>query len=114
MKRKKKTNSEWPDMTSKARKQRGKHGWYMTDSWSLDTYLSRVIGEAVCYLALHDNGYPGTPEHPTAEEWASWLFERGNTLVSYAALEMHGDDGDYEAAVKALHELVDMWGHLWD
>ena len=38
---------------------RGKRGWAPSDTWNLDVYLARVIGESLNHLADSTYGWPG-------------------------------------------------------
>lgn len=38
---------------------RGRYGWAPEDTWSLDSYLARVMGSTLLHLGKYSHGYPG-------------------------------------------------------
>jgi hypothetical protein len=91
---------------------RGRHGWAPRDTWGLDGYLARVIGESVNHLADHTHGWPGDGSRwPLFEDWQKELHKNANDLLAYADGLYDVDPLDPEPA---LNRLASFWGHLWD
>ncbi len=107
---------------------RGKHGWAMNDAWDYDHYLARQISEVLEHLAEHGMGYPGCEPFDTAEKWNAHLRSIAKALRRYVEADdceqcyglPHKPDEHachfncYEDAVKAMHKLAVVLGHLWD
>jgi hypothetical protein len=88
---------------------RGRHGWAVSDTWNLDGYLARVMGESIHHLADHTHGWPGFAEQGF-EEWQAELHKHADALLAYEKAELHGDLDPRPT----LHRLADIWWHLWD
>jgi hypothetical protein len=89
---------------------RGRHGWAPRDTWGLDGYLARVIGESVNHLADHGHGWPADAQWPEMQDWQKELHKNANDLLAYA-------DASYDEPLDpepALTRLASYWGHLWD
>src|ERR1039458_10245127 len=110
---------------------RGRHGWSVPDTWSIDHYLDRIVPEMIDHLRQHSHGWPGSPM--TYEEWT----EDDGILDRIAqGFRAHGqwmnmdyvhDDEHYdlvihrpreEALQKTFNEgmklFVEYYSHLWD
>ncbi len=92
--------------------ERGRRGWSVQDTWSLDTYLARVMAESLAYLRVHAHGYPA---NITAEGWDAILTEMEGGFRRWTE---HFDDSDEEEAyrqVQASIQLMHEWfANLWD
>lgn len=107
---------------AKAFVHRGRYGWAPCDTWSLDRYLEDLLQGTLRHLAAHGHVHP-TDE--TAWTWSQKLVatadaiaecRRADENVEYKSIEeqMEWERVAYEAMQKKLHELVDVWGKLWD
>ncbi len=91
--------------------QRGRHGWAPRDTWNLDSYLARVIGETLPYLAAHSHGYPGN--YKSMEEWTATLLSLAGVFRAYARCDSFDEEwrapnaGDWDVLGK-------VWRDLWD
>ena len=94
---------------------RGWRGWAPNDTWSLDTYLDRVIMEAVEHLRKHHQGYP---HGLTDEGWDDVLHRisfLANRHLGMVEMDFKYTAEEYDATTKALFELLGKyWGNLWD
>lgn len=112
--------------TVQTRIQRMRRGWGDTDTWNMDVYLARVIGEQLAYLAKNSHGYPGTEEFPTPESWAEALTENSEYLLAYSSGQWNGPETEtfeeekarltklHEDAAKAMGWVAKHFSHLWD
>ena len=55
--------------------QRITKGFCDFDYWDLDTYLIRLMADAIKELADNTHGYPGNEEFPTYEHWKAYLYK---------------------------------------
>lgn len=106
--------------------QRMMRGWATQDCWSLDRYITQVLGESVAYLRDHNHSWPGEQnglEKP--EDWDALLTRISQPLLDY---KKHWDweDGqtvdqhwEHEKKVmadaqEALHLMAEWLPYLWD
>jgi len=105
---------------------RGRYGWAPCDTWSLDRYLEEVLEDSLRHLAANTHGYPGDT---TPKEWEAHLKDVADRISynHYCEDRLLFDEPDkdrkerwkieeeaHDEMIKALHRLVDRWGHLWD
>ena len=89
---------------------RAQKGWAPSDTWSLDHYWARVMGESLAHLADSAHSWPG--EHSgwaSIEDWRREMHEHAAVLKAYSQ--------DWEGQVNptpSLRRLVEIWGQLWD
>lgn len=97
---------------------RGRRGWAPSDTWNLDGYFSRVMGEALARFAESTHGWPGEEsEWPKFEDWQAEIRTQSKALLAYANEEFNWNGGWQERAeanAKAIARLSEYWGHLWD
>ena len=117
---------------------RGRDGWAPSDTWSLDTYLSSVLGGSLTYLAQHSQSapldYPTiSPAHsqeiPTNQEaWKHDLIRWATAFADYARddyYDLYGEEGEsirwsedeanrMQAVKTALIEMAPWFTFLWD
>lgn len=67
--------------------QRGRRGWADCDTWSLDHYLSRVVGESVHHLAEHSHGWPQSEKFPKYEDWQAHLHALADAYLHWNELD---------------------------
>lgn len=93
--------------------QRARHGWAVSDTWDLHTYLSKVIAGSVEHLRTHTHGHPCPI---TAEEWDDILRRVVAGFEPTANSEGDVDETDEITAKReeALHLLSQWFRHLWD
>lgn len=116
--------------------QRGRRGWSIPDTWSLDDYLAGVIGPSLRHLAHATHGWPGEGSRwKTYEDWRDYLVEIADAFDDYKRhweWEMEGYDskmsdeakrahfkwsaGRLENDVKIMARILepDVWPSLWD
>lgn len=112
---------------------RGRRGWAPSDTWGMDDYICRVIGEMTAHLKEHTHGHPcqgvtecwrSTPDNPREcncqERWNETLDKISGPLLAYRT---HWDEDTYkagqdqkiiEAAQDALRLLADHLPSMWD
>ncbi len=95
--------------------QRGFRGWADCDTWSLDTYLDKVIRDSVEYLRVNKHGYP---MDLTEEKWddilhrISFLADRHLGMIE---MDFEYTKKEYDETTKELFELLSKyWVNLWD
>lgn len=59
---------------------RANYGYAYVDVWNFCDWYPRVGAEALCYLAAHNSGWPGTDPWKTPEEWREYLEYLANRL----------------------------------
>ena len=64
---------------------RAKYGFSYTDVWDFCTWYPQVGSEALKFLALHNDGYPGIIPWETPEEWHDYLLELAHKLERCAS-----------------------------
>lgn len=106
--------------------QRMTRGWSSQDCWSLDGYITRMLGESVAYLRDHNHSWPGEQnglEKP--EDWDAVLTKISAPLLAYEKHWAWGDDQTItehlehekkviEEAQEALHLMAEWLPSLWD
>lgn len=91
---------------------RARRGWAPEDTWSLDLWLCRVLGEALNHLADNGHTWPGlNSEWPTAEAWERTLHERAEALLAYRPFE---NETTIAPAQTALRWVAENLGRLSD
>jgi len=90
--------------------ERGRRGWSVSDTWGLDTYLSRVIAGSVERLRDDLHGHPCDL---TPEKWEAILTEIAQGFRSW---EQHwdADDEAYRQVQRSIRLMGKWFGHLWD
>lgn len=83
---------------------RGRRGWAESDTWGLDGYLARVMGEALEHLAENSHGYP---LYTTADQWRAELRAHSAVLLAY-------DERAETGIAETMAWLGVHWGELWD
>lgn len=68
--------------------QRSRRGWADPDTWSLDGYLARLIGESIEHLRRYGHGFPNGM---TSEEWDELLGHISGPLLAYEGHWEHVD-----------------------
>ena len=96
--------------TVKAFFMRGRRGWAPSDTWNLDRYWAKMMGESLAHLAEHTHGWPGEGSGwESMESWQAEMRLHAGVLQAYSK--------DWEGKVEVgptLHRLSEIWGHLWD
>lgn len=124
---------QWPLMTRKVRKERGRNLVAKSDCWSLDSYLEQVIEQGLRQLAAMNHGWPPTTQDGrewTFEEWQAHLVGLADKLLLsrtlpdkvYEKWKVGEDFAPIQAAeaesirlrTEVLTDLAAIWGHLWD
>jgi hypothetical protein len=90
--------------------QRGRRGWADIDTADLDGYVTRVLAEALEYMADHTHGWPDDL-YPTFEDWQVHLRDLAGRLRVWTA---GSTPGDYEVTRQAMAEFADQLGAYWD
>ena len=111
---------------------RARYGWAPRDTWSLDHYVSGVLGGALAHLAKHKNGTPSgypclDPQcHTDHDRWVADLQRWAEAFAAYARddyYELHGTDYKawhadekrrQENMEQALKEMTPWFTALWD
>ena len=117
---------------------RGRYGWAPRDTWSLDDYLDRVIGQSLLRLAQDSHGSPhGYPHKFLADDgttmaqgdyarWVTDLTRWGNAFLAQAegiGVKDHNwnwhDAYAEETRLRnarnaALAEMIPWWDALWN
>lgn len=92
--------------------QRGKRGWGVSDTWSFDAYLAKVISEGTRHLAEVSNGYPSAFENP--EDWEKVLMKISKGFGDYSKY-VFDDNVDCEKSYREAMELfMKHFESLWD
>lgn len=92
--------------------ERGRRGWSVSDTWGLDTYLSRVIAGGVERLRDDLHGYPGGL---TPEKWEAILTEIAAGFRGWERhWELDDEDEAYRQVQKSIRLMGKWFGHLWD
>ena len=112
--------------------QRGRHGWADCDTWSFDSYLSRVIAEGISHLRRINKGTPSgllqfdsnmntINEEESNREWIAILDKISHAFQKYHDIQFDFSDNQIqleEEVEKELNEafpLLQKWfGALWD
>ena len=116
--------------------QRGRHGWARPDTWNMDGYICRVLGEMTAELKRVTHGHPcvqdtacalNPPQPPcTCEQaWDDTLDRIAGPLLAYKTFWDHPDgmtNDEYFAKEKviigaaqdALRLLAEHLPALWD
>jgi hypothetical protein len=92
--------------------QRSKRGWADCDVWSLDSYIARVLSEAVPRLA-EGHAYPGREPWETPEKWAQYVRDLGARLGTWND-DTWVDDAAFETTRAAMEEFGHEFGVFWD
>ena len=108
--------------------ERGRRGWSVRDTWSIDYYLSSIIPPMLEHLRDNGHGWPGEPL--TVEEWNAILdkiargFRAHSEVVNmdYIKDGEHYDRETHQPVEDALRKewkqgaklFVKWYGHLWD
>jgi hypothetical protein len=96
-------------------RQRAKRGWADRDVWSMDSYISRVLGEMCAYLAEHNVAYPGEGSPwPTPEIWHDHLVDLSSRLLAWNQDDAFCDENAYNVTQKAMEEFGRNLGYYWD
>lgn len=98
--------------------QRVFRGWDDRAVWSLDTHLTKVLGQQLILMSEIAHGYPGT-EGWTFERWTAELKTHGEALTKYSHDQWecsYSDDWEaiYQPARAALLWVADNLSSLWD
>jgi hypothetical protein len=108
--------------------ERGRRGWSVRDTWSMDGYLSSIIPPMVEHLRDNGHGWPGDPM--TVDEWNEILITIARGFRAHAEvcnLDYITDDEHYnhekhkpmeDALMKEWKKgatlFIKWYGHLWD
>jgi hypothetical protein len=92
--------------------QRARRGWADCDVWSLDSYIARVLSEAVPRLAK-GHAYPGREPWETREKWAEYVRDLGARLGTWND-DTWVDDAAFETTRAAMEEFGKNFGVFWD
>lgn len=99
--------------------QRGRRGWADSDTWSLDTYLNRVTGEAMKHMVATNLGWPGEhSEWPTSEEWDTYCLTLAQDMLDWD-LEWRDDESieehnaRFDKSKDAWYRFANGFGHYW-
>ena len=99
---------------------RGRYGFAPSDTWSLDSYLTRWVPEALLYI--RGSGYPS---NMTLEEWDAVIDEMIDGFRAHAESEEMDDVPEDRAGMKAwfavrdkrrmdgMRTFAQYFGHLW-
>ena len=93
---------------------RANKGFAYIDCWNFCTYYPRVAAEALRYLALHNNAYPGIKPWETMEKWREYLNYLANRLERCADSQdmCFGEDrNEYKDALDEIMERTRDWRH---
>lgn len=93
---------------------RARYGIGPRDSFSLDTYIAKVVAQGTLDLATRNFSYPGEERGWTAEEWNLFLMELSAAMYNYSMEDRMPDASDTERAKKALHDIADVFDWMWD
>lgn len=103
--------------------QRGRRGWSDSDTWSLDTYINRVTGEALVYMNAHNMGWPGgQSEWPTPEDWEKYLLTMSHDMLDWElggpksltqAETPEENRARFDKAQDAWYRFAKGFGHYW-
>jgi hypothetical protein len=93
--------------------QRAHRGWADCDTWSVDTYVTKVVSEMLVYLADTTHSYPGSEEFNTPEKWDAHLRDLAKRLRTWND-DTFADKTSYETTKAAMEEFGRNLGHYWD
>lgn len=105
---------------------RGKNGWAPCDTWSLDSYLSSWMPEAVRYLKKNKNGFPSNLS--SDKEWEDILekialgFEATRKQDDLVLGKEEGAVEEYQkkmddlekVRIEGMNLFVEHYNGLWD
>lgn len=97
--------------------QRVFRGWDDRAVWSLDSHLTRVLGQQLIVMSEIAHGYPGEEIGWTYERWVGELHQHGEALLAYSTQFEHDmDDWErlYVPAREALLWVAENLSMLWD
>ena len=114
------------DNSPEAVEQRGQRGFSISDTWSFDGYLARVIAGGVAELRKREIGYPMSmyPEHlrdigaETTPEDDEAAHKRWNEILDKieAGFKAYADEDDIESEgfKEAMSLFAEHFPYLWD
>ncbi len=80
--------------------------------WNLDLYFAEIISVNLRDYATNSQS---VPSGYTKTQWSNKLTSIANRLEAYKALKFSDKDAEVtENAKKAMHELAEIFPHLWD
>lgn len=98
--------------------QRGRRGWAECDTWSVDSYVARVLSEMLPVLAAREFAWPGDgvgSKWQTPEEWTDHLNDLADRIGAWASTRDSGFAWDkFEVSLEAMKEFADNFGRYWD
>lgn len=99
--------------------QRVVRGWDDRALWSIDSHLTKTLGEQLVSMARTAHGSPGD-DYPY-ERWTADLKRHGEALLTYSRThhDVYGDDWEaweavYGPAREALAWVAENLAALWD
>lgn len=94
--------------------QRGRRGWADIDTASLDWYVTRVLSEALLYMADHTHGWPDDL-YPTYEDWTAHLRDLAARVAAWnKGAGVSESEAAYDVTRRALAEFAEQLGAYWD
>lgn len=98
--------------------QRGRRGWAECDTWSVDSYVAKVLAEMLPVLAARDIAWPGDGtggKWKTPEEWTDHLNDLADRIGAWSMKRGTGFEWDkFEVSHEAMKEFADNFGFYWD
>ena len=99
----------------RTRKERGRRGWAVRDTWSLDLYLLSWLPDALDFLADNSHTWHQCEDASTPEEWKEFLHSIASGLRAgrewFDGTDFTKNPPDFDWAFSKLHQHF--W-HLWD
>lgn len=97
--------------------QRVFRGWDDRESWNIDHYLSKRLGEQLVAMSEFAHGYP-SEDYPF-DKWTADLKTHGEALLTYSKMVWeHETDWEYDViyvpAQDALRWVADNLSAIWD
>lgn len=96
--------------------QRVFRGWDDRACWSIDSHLSKHLGELLIAQAADAHGWPGTPWD--FDTWVAALKENGEALLAYYNMDLTDGEEEYDRVYPktqdALRWVADNFATLWD
>jgi len=93
--------------------QRARRGWADSDTWNIDSHITRVLSGMLAHLAEHNHAYPAQPPFETPEKWDAHLRDLSARLRAGEDDDVLGDEAQ-EIVRAAMGEFAGRLSWYWD
>lgn len=105
-------SEDYPKQDEENRRIRGEFGWCPSDVWSMDTYISGVMGAMIRRMIGDDVGYPAQLE---PDEWTAILIEMAEGFEAWADhfSDIRNESENYKKVQRSIRLMHRHFGSLW-